>query len=127
MQEAARVLGRPHSFAGTVVRGDQRGRTIGFPTANLERIAEMIPPRGVYAVRAEQYGDGVMNIGVRPTVGGQRETCEVHIFDASPNLYGHRLRIHVIARIREERTFASLGDLKAQIARDAEHAKRLLR
>lgn len=126
MRAAERVLGRPHSFEGTVARGAQRGRTIGFPTANLEEIVELVPPRGVYAVRALGYGDGVMNIGVRPTVMGDRETREVHIFESPGDLYGRRVRVEVVERIRDERKFASLEELETQIARDADAARAIL-
>src|SRR5262249_224232 len=81
MIEAMNVLGRPHAFTGTVVRGAQRGRTIGFPTANLDEVLEMLPPRGVYAVSVHGYGPGVMNIGKRPTVGGEMETREVFLLE----------------------------------------------
>jgi riboflavin kinase/FMN adenylyltransferase len=118
--EAAHVLGRPHSFEGTVVRGAQRGRTIGFPTANLAEIIEMIPKRGVYAVDVVGIGRGVMNIGVRPTVSGESETCEVFVLDWSGDLYGKRIRVELLSRIRDEKKFASLDELKAQIAKDAD-------
>jgi riboflavin kinase/FMN adenylyltransferase len=135
--EASRVLGRPHSIEGVVVRGDQRGRTIGFPTANLGAVTELVPPHGVYAVLVDQVdralghesaverlGAGVMNIGVRPTVGGDlQRTLEVHLLDWSGDLYGKTLRVHFVARLREERKFDGLPALKAQIARDAEAAR----
>lgn len=123
VEEAARVLGRPHSFEGTVMRGAQRGRTIGFPTANLAEIIEMTPKRGVYVVDVTSIGRGVMNIGVRPTVAGEHETCEVFVLDWSGDLYGKRIRVELLARIRDERKFASLDELKAQIAKDAEAAR----
>lgn len=122
--EAARVLGRPHSFEGTVARGDARGRALGFPTANLEDVVEVVPARGVYAVRVVGLGHGVMNVGVRPTVSGERETREVHVLDFDGDLYGRRLRVEVVARLREERRFGSVDELRAQIARDVEAARR---
>ena len=134
VEEATRVLGRPHAFTGTVVRGAQRGRTIGFPTANLAEIVEMVPARGVYAVEVDgitrapasvsrSSSRGVMNIGIRPTVAGELETCEVFVLDWSGDLYGRRIRVDVLARIRAERKFASLDELKAQIAKDVEAAR----
>jgi riboflavin kinase / FMN adenylyltransferase len=134
VDEAALVLGRPHAFSGVVGRGDQRGRTIGFATANVEEVEEIVPPNGVYAVVVDEIDDaapegralakGVMNVGVRPTVGGEgRRTQEVHLFDFAGDLYGRTLRVHLIARLREERRFAGLDALKAQIASDAAEAR----
>lgn len=134
--DAAIVLGRPYAFSGTVVRGEQRGRTIGFPTANLGEIRTVVPKRGVYAVRASKgpsaaHGTsplfGVMNIGVRPTVSGEgRESVEVHLFDFDEDLYGQELRVELAARLRDEAQFPSFAALKAQIEADALNARRLL-
>jgi riboflavin kinase/FMN adenylyltransferase len=135
LAEATQVLGRPHALSGTVVRGDQRGRTIGFPTANLGDVAEMLPPDGVYAVRVEQIdeggnsrplGGGVTNIGMRPTVAGTHRTVETFLLGFSGDLYGARLRLGLVGRVREEMRFAGLDALKAQIARDCAEAARLL-
>lgn len=134
LEEAARVLGRAHELSGTVVRGDQRGRTLGFPTANLHPVAEMLPPDGVYATRIEQVGadgvahqvgsgGGVTNIGVRPTVGGGHRTVEAFVFDFAGDLYGSRLRLHLVDRLRGEKRFGSLDELRAQIATDAADAR----
>jgi len=127
LDEACRVLGRPHALSGVVARGDDRGRTIGFPTANLEGVAEMLPPDGVYAVRVDRgdgpLGPGVTNIGVRPTVGGSRRTIETHLLDFAGDLYGAPLRLHLSARLRGEHKFPSLDALKAQIARDVAAAR----
>jgi riboflavin kinase/FMN adenylyltransferase len=133
---AATVLGRPHAITGAVVHGAARGRTIGFPTANLAEIPEVLPADGVYAVRvdrvdadgAKRTNDGVMNIGVRPTVGGEpTRSVEVYLLDFSGDLYGQRLLVHVVARLRGEQRFAGLDELKAQIARDVEAARAALR
>lgn len=132
--EAARVLGRPHELNGVVVEGDRRGRTLGFPTANLGDVAEVPPPRGVYAVRVSLVEDeerplagGVMNLGVRPTVAGAvGETREVHLLDWSGDLYGRTLRVRLVARLREERRFPSLDALRAQIATDVAAARAAL-
>jgi len=135
LDEAAHVLGRPHELSGAVTHGDRRGRTIGFPTANLDAVAEMLPPDGVYAVRVWQMqhgspatalGGGVTNIGVRPTVGGGRRTVETFVLGFSGDLYGARLRLQLVSRVRDEKRFAGLDELKAQIALDcAEAARRL--
>ncbi|QQP90928.1 bifunctional riboflavin kinase/FAD synthetase [Skermanella sp. TT6] len=132
-REAAVVLGRPWELEGRVEHGDQRGRTIGFPTANLE-LGEYLRPRyGVYAVRAgidqgpqTVWTDGVANLGRRPTVDGLKELLEVHLFDFSGDLYGRHLRVQMIDFIRPERKFESFDALKQQILADAETARRLL-
>jgi riboflavin kinase/FMN adenylyltransferase len=125
VEAAAAVLGRPHSIEGVIESGAQRGRTLGFPTANFGGVAEMVPARGVYAVRVDVDGavrDSVMNVGVRPTVGGTTPSIEAHLLDFKGDLYGKRLRAHFVARLRDELKFASLDALKAQIAQDATSA-----
>jgi riboflavin kinase/FMN adenylyltransferase len=134
--EVERVLGRPHELSGLVVHGDERGRTINFPTANIEPVPEMLPPDGVYAVRVDEVdhggvasalAGGVTNIGVRPTVGGGgRRTVETFVLGFSGDLYGVALRLCLIARLREERKFGSLDELKLQIIRDCAEARRRL-
>jgi riboflavin kinase/FMN adenylyltransferase len=134
------VLGRPHALTGTVVLGEQRGRVLGFPTANLGGVEEVLPPHGVYAVLVDRldrplapraFARGVANIGIRPTVGAG-PSVEAHLWDldagegAWPDLYGARLRIHLSAFLRAERKFESLDALKAQIALDTETARGLL-
>lgn len=136
MDEARAVLGRHHAISGAVVRGDQRGRTIGFPTANLEAPAEMLPPSGVYAVlvdaltpgrAAQALARGVMNLGVRPTVAGDgRRTAEVHLLDFAGDLYGQTLRVHLVARLRDEQRFDGLAALTTQIAIDVDAAREVL-
>lgn len=133
LDDAARMLGRPHMISGVVVAGDRRGRTLGFPTCNLSGVAEALPPFGVYAVLVDRVtgeevsalAAGVANIGVRPTVSGAeaRPSVEVHLFDTDRDLYGAHLRVHLVARLRAEQRFAGLDALKAQIARDAEAAR----
>ena len=125
LTEATNVLGRPHSIAGTVEKGDQLGRTIGFPTANLGGVVEMLPPHGVYAIRAGGRA-GVMNIGVRPTVGGTVLRVEAHLFDFAGDLYGQTLRAELVARIRGEQKFDGLDALKTQIAKDIDAARAVL-
>ena len=125
LDEATRLLGRRHSISGIVEGGDRRGRTIGFPTANLGGVLEMLPPDGVYAVFAGER-PGVMNLGVRPTVDGKSRRIEVHLFDFDGDLYGQHMRVHLVSRIRDEKKFAGLDELKAQIAADAASARAML-
>jgi riboflavin kinase/FMN adenylyltransferase len=136
LPEAVRVLGRRHELSGVVVRGDERGRTLGFPTANLASVPEILPPDGVYAVQVHQIDDvpgerllaaGVTNIGVRPTIGGAGRTVETFLFDFDRDLYGARLRLELVARLRDEKKFSSLEALTAQIAQDVAAARALLR
>ncbi len=131
LAEATRLLGRPYILTGRVVRGQQIGRTIGFATANLQVPTDKYLPRtGVYSVRV--YGKdltsqlGVMNIGNRPTVGGQSLSVEVHLLDWSGDLYGQTLTVSLEAFIRPEQKFDSLAQLKAQIERDCETAKQAI-
>lgn len=131
LETAVAILSRPHALSGVVAHGDARGRTIGFPTANMSEVHEMLPPRGVYAVRVVLPGaatslGGVMNIGIRPTVDGSSQRIEVHLFDFEGDLYGQSLRADLVAHLRDERKFASLSDLQEQIARDAENARNAL-
>jgi len=143
LERAAAMLGRPVSVFGQVVHGDARGREIGFPTANLDLHHELHPPLGVYACRARRAGAGagrepgralaaslaaVANIGVRPTVAGESgaPVVEVHLLDFDGQLYGERLELEFVARLREERRFPDLGALRAQIARDVAAARALL-
>lgn len=128
--EAAALLGRPHALLGEVVRGDARGRTIGFPTANVANEIELTPADGVYAVRvgldaAEPTLPGVMNVGRRPTVEGSERRFEVHLLDFAGDLYGRRLRVALTHRLRGEQRFPSLDALRAQIAADVAAARAL--
>jgi riboflavin kinase / FMN adenylyltransferase len=135
-REAAALLGRFWEIDGRVAVGDRRGRTIGFPTANLGLDDYLQPAFGVYAVRvcgdgrddplAGRTADGVANIGLRPTVGGLVPRLEAHLFDTDVDLYGRHLRVAVIEFIRAERKFAGLDALKAQIAQDADRARAIL-
>ena len=115
-------------------RGDQRGRTIGFPTANLRLGNYLEPARGVYAVRVADargdpanWRDAVANVGIRPTVDGTQTLLEVHLFDFDDDLCGRGLRVALVGHLRPERKFDGLPALKAQIERDATHARSLLR
>lgn len=129
VHEAAALLGRPYSLRGTVVRGDQLGRTLGYPTANLTTPPGKALPRGVYAAWAHTEGErtpAMLNIGLRPTVGGQALRVEAHLLGFDGDLYGQTLRADLVARLRGEERFASLDDLKAQLARDAHAARAAL-
>ena len=135
---AGEMLGRPHRLGGTVIQGDRRGRTIGFPTANLDDVRELLPADGVYAVRVSELGAseattdetlvdrlGVMNLGPRPTVE-RPYAIEVHVLDFEGDLYGRRLVVDFVERIRGVNKFSSLDELKSQIARDVDSARSAL-
>lgn len=127
---AGQLLGRAYALAGEVVRGDGRGRTIGFPTANLGLDPRLLVPRnGVYAARASWEGEGnpaVVNVGVRPTFGDNRHTVEGHLIDFEGDLYGKELNLEFVSRVRDERRFDSVEELSDQIGRDRETARSLL-
>jgi riboflavin kinase/FMN adenylyltransferase len=130
--DAARLLGRSYAVVGTVIHGEERGRTIGFPTANLGDVEQLLPPRGVYAARARVAGNlarypAVLNLGRRPTFTSNGEvSLEVHLLDFSADLYDQRLWISDLAWLRDERAFPDVDALKAQIARDVEKARGIL-
>ena len=144
VDRANQLLGRPYTLLGQVTQGQQLGRTIGFPTANLQVPPEkFLPKQGVYSVWVHLGGlkdgfagcglkndclPGVMNIGNRPTVEGRSQTIEVHLLDWSGDLYGQTIAVYLDSFLRPEQKFAALDDLKAQIQKDSETAKlRLLR
>ncbi|MGK2284948.1 bifunctional riboflavin kinase/FAD synthetase [Pedomonas sp. V897] len=128
---AARLLGRWWGIEGTVEGGDQRGRTIGFPTANVSLGDYARPRYGVYAVRVTlpggQVAEGVANIGIRPTFTPPRELLEVHLFDFSGDLYGADVRVELIEFIRPEMKFDGLDALRRQIGSDSASALKILR
>lgn len=130
---AAEMLGRPYRFTGTVIEGEQRGRALGFPTANLvpTHPRKVVPRRGVYAVRVAGANvpagqGGMMNIGQRPTFDGTGQHQEVHLFDYEGALYGQDLRIEFVKRIRDERRFDGIEALKEQLSRDRVRCKAAL-
>ena len=129
MRAAARLLGRDHFLTGIVVHGRERGRAIGFPTANLQTATECLPPDGVYASRV-MLPDGafpsITNIGMRPTFAEPARTIEAHIFDFDRDIYGTRIQLEIVERIRGERKFESGQALAAQIAQDLKRAKEIL-
>ena len=123
---AATLLGHPYVLTGIVTDGHKVGRTLGFPTANMQIATEkLIPANGVYAVKTD-YGHGIMNIGRRPTLNnGTNLSIEVHILDFNEDLYNQNLQIRFIDRLREEQKFESLDELKAQIHSDITKAREL--
>ncbi len=123
------LLGRPHVVEGTVGPGDQRGRALGFPTANVGAVEGLVPRSGVYAVRATAAGEtypAVANLGVRPTFGGASPAFEVHLLDFTGDLYDQPLQVSFVARLRDERRFDSVEALVAAIREDAAEARRML-
>lgn len=131
VQDAKSMLGRPYSLAGKVVEGDQRGRAIGIPTANIAVWPEQIvPANGVYATWAMLGGDAVMaatNIGYRPTFSGDAITVEAHLLDFNRDIYGELLELRFVERLRAEKKFAGLDDLVAQIHQDISASRQVLR
>lgn len=125
---AARYLGRPFAIAGSVVPGDRLGRTLGFPTANIGHIdpIKMMPRDGVYKVEADVAQGtfrGMLNMGVRPTLGGSEHRVEVHLFNFDADIYGQTINVRFLERIRDERQFNDLDQLRVQLTTDAEIAR----
>jgi riboflavin kinase/FMN adenylyltransferase len=127
VDEAGALLGHQYFIDGDVIPGAMRGRQFGFPTANLETTNELLPPHGVYATTATVDGivrPSVTNVGIRPTVDASGQlSIETHIFDIDRDLYGARLRLGFVQRLRDERRFDSLDALKAQIGADCDRAR----
>ncbi len=129
VEHAARLLGRHYAITGVVIKGDGRGRTIGFPTANIAPKHSIMPANGVYAVKIsarDKCYDGVANVGLRPTFDQKDFTLEAHIFDFNEDLYGEEISICFIRRIREEKKFLNVEALIKQINADIETAKNIL-
>lgn len=129
VEAANAMLGYSYGLYGVVVAGNRMGRTIGFPTANMQLYEplKLVPGNGVYAVEVEVTGNvfkGMCNIGTRPTVGGTARTIETHILDFDEDIYGLPLQIRFLRRIRDERKFPSLDALKAQLELDALNCKK---
>lgn len=126
VNRARKMLGRPYGIEGQIVRGDQRGRTIGFPTANLKPRNRVVPRYGVYATAnliAGVWRRSVTNVGIRPTFsGGGEPSIESYIFDFDSDLYGDVLRVRFLHRIRDEKKFGGIEELKAQIGKDSNRA-----
>jgi riboflavin kinase/FMN adenylyltransferase len=124
---AEKLLGRPYRMCGRVVHGDERGRTIGFPTANIHLHRDSSPVNGVYAVEVfgldEEPLAGVANVGTRPTLGGTQSRLEVHLFDVDADIYGRYVHVDFLHKLRPEHRFASLEELVTQIRKDATEAR----
>ena len=130
LDAASQMLGREYSVAGTVIRGDQLGRKLGFPTANLEVAGLVLPPNGVYAVHARLRGHeyrGALNLGLRPTLASPtpRLQCEVHLIDFAEEIYGEELELTFAAKLRVEQKFPNVEALRSQITRDLAAARSL--
>ena len=126
MNHAAEMLGRAYSIEGEVIHGQQRGRTLGFPTANLALHDEQLPPDGVWVVDVHgesQRWHGIANLGVRPTIGDGKRSLEVHLFDMDEDLYGKIVEVEFLHHLRPEKKFIDLDALRAQITEDAEKAR----
>ncbi len=127
---ASRLLGRPYAIGGHVVRGNRLGRTLGYPTANLRFGGKQPPLSGVFAVRVHGVGSGavagVASFGTRPTVGGTEPLLEAHLFDFDGDLYGRRIEVEFVAKLRDEEKFVDLPALVAQMHRDAAQARTIL-
>lgn len=127
---ATSLLGHCYTIVGTVIRGDERGRTLGFPTINIAVDRDkLLPKDGVYAVQVRHPGGmspGVMNIGFRPTVNGKQRSTECHVLDFDGDLYGEEVEISLAARLRDEQKFSRLHDLVIQIEKDVRAARDIL-
>ena len=134
LQDASLCLGRPYEVAGEVILGDQRGRTLGFPTANLKPENELLPNLGVYATQArrldssdpERLYPGVTNVGTRPTFEKNEVLVETHFLDFDQDIYGERIEVAFCGRIRREKRFSGPEELATQIAKDSEDARDIL-
>lgn len=128
LDSASQMLGREYSIAGSVIRGDQLGRKLGFPTANLDVAGLILPPNGVYAVHARVAGRehrGALNLGLRPTLASPtpRLQCEVHLLDFAEEIYGEELELTFATKLRDEQKFPDLAALQSQIHRDLAAAR----
>lgn len=128
---ANKLLERAYLLNGTVVHGDNRGKKLGFPTANIkpDHPRKVIPRQGVYAVKVRvdrDYFDGMMNIGMRPTFGGKTESLEAHLFGFNRDIYGNSVQVRFMRRIRHEKKFQNPGELKQQLEADKESCKKAL-
>jgi riboflavin kinase/FMN adenylyltransferase len=130
LDRAGRLLGRPYRMAGRVRRGQQLGRTLGYPTANLALHRKVVPLWGIFAVRVHGAGlvdhPAVVSLGTRPTINGTDPLLEVHVFDFDGDLYGRYLNVDFVQRLRDEQKFDSLDALVAQMHRDAAAARTIL-
>lgn len=130
LARAARLLGRPYRMSGKVVRGEQLGRKLGFPTANVDLRRRQSPVMGIFAVRVAGLGkqavDGVASVGTRPTFNGTKPILEIYLFDFSRDIYGRYIHVDFIARLREQKRYETVDALVAQMHVDADNARRIL-
>ena len=127
---AENLLGRPYTFSGKIVHGQHLGRTIDVPTANIWLPKQKLPIKGVYAVECFLEGQtyfGIANMGIRPTVGGNKPVLEIHLFKFNKDIYSKRLTVRFIQKIRDEKKFDNLGMLKLQIQKDISKAINILK
>jgi len=131
MKKVTELLGRPYQVSAHVAHGEKRGRQLGFPTANLFLRRKKVPISGVFVVEVEGLDTGnlpgVANVGVRPTVDGTIPCLEVHLLDFEEDIYGHRIGVNFLHKLREEKKFASLDSLRSQISQDADNARRFFK
>jgi riboflavin kinase / FMN adenylyltransferase len=130
VEKAAQFLGRPHMIEGVVVKGENRGKWMGFPTINLDTFFELVPKNGVYMTEVELKGRrklAVTNIGFNPTFDGKKFLMETHILDFSGNLYGKEVVIYFHKRIRDEMKFSGIDELKERISKDVALAREYFR
>jgi len=128
VDQASRLLGRAYAITGVVVRGDGRGRTLGFPTANVAPKHAIIPAHGVYAVRLfvrDRFYDGIANIGIRPTFSKETLSIEAYLFAFDEDIYGEEISVYFLEKIRDEKKFGSVDELVSQIRHDIEQAKQI--
>ena len=127
---ATSLLGRPYRMSGRVIEGQRLGRTLGYPTANVDLRRRQSAVMGIYAVRVHGLGkhpiNGVASVGTRPTFGGGRPLLEVHLFDFEEDIYGRYIDVDFIAHLRSEEKFANADELVAQMHVDADNAKAVL-
>jgi len=127
LERASQLLGRPYSMAGRVIRGRQLGRELGYPTANIRLAALPSPLMGVFAIRVRLadgvWRDGVANLGTRPAVGGEGMLLEAHVFDFDGDLYGQRLEVEFVKKLRDETNFEDIDDLVVQMHEDERQAR----
>lgn len=129
MSQVTKYLGRPYNLKGKVIEGHRRGQKLGFPTANIAPEKILVPPDGVYAVKVKMNGlllNGALNIGTNPTFGDESRSIEVFILDFDGDIYGQRLEVFFIDRVREERRFSSVEELIRQITLDVERTREIL-
>ena len=128
-KNAEKLLGRPYTFSGKIVHGQHLGKTINIPTANIWLPNQRLPIKGVYAVKCKLDDlslNGIANMGIRPTVGGEKPVLEVHLFEFNENIYSQRIRVKFVEKIRDEKKFDNLDMLKSQIQEDISIAKNIL-